>query len=65
MSNTTIKTPDFIAYKVQEGGDNKNHWNRIGAAWKHADEEGLNIVLHAVPLSGKITLRTPKDKTPE
>jgi len=56
MSNTT-KTPNFIAYEVTE---DHNFWNKVGAAWNHKDGDGINIVLTAIPLSGKITLRIPK-----
>jgi len=58
MSNTS--KPDYIAYDVSEGKDKKSIWNAVGAAWTHNDNKGINIVLYAVPVSGKITLRTPK-----
>jgi len=32
-------------------------WNRIGAAWAHADGKGFNLQIEAVPLDGRITLR--------
>jgi len=58
MSDTT--KPDYIAYDVSEGNGEKSIWNAVGAAWNHKDNKGINIALFAVPVSGKITLRTPK-----
>jgi hypothetical protein len=48
---------------VQNRGERKMAiWTRIGSAWAHADGEGFNIVLDAVPIEGKITLRVPAEK---
>ncbi|PHZ86377.1 hypothetical protein [Paremcibacter congregatus] len=58
MSDTS--KPDYIAYNVTEANDEKSIWNAVGAAWTHSDNKGINIVLYAVPVTGKITLRTPK-----
>ena len=58
MTNPT--QPNYIAYDVSEGKDEKSIWNAVGAAWNHSDNKGINIVLYAVPVSGKITLRMPK-----
>lgn len=58
MSNSS--KPDYIAYEVSEVNSEKSIWNAVGAAWNHNDNKGINIVLFAVPVSGKITLRTPK-----
>lgn len=55
------KKPSHYAYVVSGDGDKKT-WVRIGAAWANADGNGLNIVLDAVPVSGRLTLRTPSDK---
>jgi hypothetical protein len=57
MSN---KEPTHIAYVVSGDGD-KKAWTRIGAAWGNRDGKGFNIVLDAVPVSGRLTLRLAKD----
>ena len=57
---TDSTKPNYIAYDVSEGKDEKSIWNAVGAAWNHSDNKGINIVLYAVPVSGKITLRMPK-----
>ncbi len=52
--------PDFIAYQVRQG-QKKAYWTRIGAAWAHQDINGFNIQLDAVPLDGKIVLRSANE----
>lgn len=56
------KKPTHLAYQVSEGQDGKSYFNRVGAAFEHRDQEGYNIRLDAVPVNGKITLRTLKDR---
>lgn len=55
------KSPTHIAYQVRDGKE-KGYFTRIGAAWPHKDGKGFNIQLDAVPLDGKITLRTAAEK---
>jgi hypothetical protein len=55
--------PSLIAYCVRESdhsGEPKSYWTRVGVAWEHRDEEGFNLELNAVPVSGKIVLRPAK-----
>jgi hypothetical protein len=49
------KRPTHVLYQVQ--GDDKARWTRIGAGWLNKDGKGINVVLDAVPLSGRIVLR--------
>lgn len=54
--------PAFIAYTVKNRGRGKPAiWNKIGAAWPHADKPGLSIELQAFPLDGRIVLIEPED----
>ena len=53
----------FVA--IQKSGNNdprETVWMKIGAAWSHNDGKGFNIVLNALPVDGKLVLRTPKAK---
>ena len=60
---TTQQKPAFTAYAVTKRGDDQDDWwTPIGAAFPHKDSQGYNIVLQAIPLDGKIVLRTPKEK---
>ncbi len=53
--------PSHIAYAVRDY-DGGSEWNRIGVSWESKDGEGFVLQLNAVPLDGRIVLRTPKDK---
>lgn len=58
----TAKTkPAYDAFIV-EGEGQGAFWTKIGAAWAHEDGKGFNLQLAAIPLAGRITLRTPKPK---
>jgi hypothetical protein len=54
--------PDFLVYQVIDRDDDKGIWNNIGAAWRHKDGQGLNIILNSVPLDGRLAVRKPKPK---
>ena len=56
------KTPSHIAYHVRNREGGKGFWRRIGSAWAHKDGNGFNIQIEAVPLDGRIVLRTPSEK---
>lgn len=62
-SNTTAsKSPTHYAYQVRDREGKKPIWTRIGTAWRHADNQGLNVLIEAVPLDGRITLRLVSEK---
>lgn len=50
------KQPSYVAYSVEDGKDDKSHWQRIGAAWP-AKGDGLNLKLNAIPVDGRVVLR--------
>lgn len=58
----TSQQPAFRAFTVvkREGAD--DFWLPIGAAFPHQDGEGFNLVLQALPIDGRVVLRTPKDE---
>lgn len=65
MTNTeqksaASKAPTHTAYTIRDGQE-KSFWTRIGSAWAHADGNGFNIQLEALPLDGRITLRVATD----
>jgi len=55
--------PHYIAYSVSNGSEEKARWTRIGAAFAHKDAAGFDIVLDALPVTGRIVLREPKENT--
>lgn len=61
-SNGSSRTPSHIAYQVRDREGKKAIWTRIGSAWAHADGNGFNIQVEAVPLDGRISLRVATDR---
>lgn len=60
FTENKLKLPSHIAYSVTEGSDDKNHWQKIGAAWP-AKDGGLSLQLNAFPIDGKIALRSREE----
>jgi hypothetical protein len=56
--NQKRNRPSFSAFVVEGEGD-KAFWTRIGSAWPHEDGEGYTLNLAALPVNGRIVLRTP------
>ena len=56
--------PAYRAYTVikHDGKDDKQgYWLNIGVAFAHEDSGGSNLLLQALPIDGKIVLRTYKE----
>jgi hypothetical protein len=59
MSKTSNR-PSHRVYAVTKNGE-RNFWQKIGAAWVHADGEGFNLKLDYLPLNdAEIVIRKPK-----
>jgi len=56
------KHPTHRAYTVLKREGQDDFWLNIGLAFQHTDGKGLNIVLQALPLDGKIVLREPSEE---
>lgn len=57
--------PDFAAYAIAEfkqGEEKKTKWREIGAAFAHKDGKGFDVLLDALPVSGRVTLRKIEEK---
>jgi hypothetical protein len=61
-NGASSKAPSHVAYQVRSNEGQKSIWTRIGGAWPHSDGQGFNILLDALPIDGRITLRIPNDK---
>jgi hypothetical protein len=59
MNRTQKSRPTHTVYVVEGEGDSA-FWTKIGAAWKHEDGEGYNISLTALPMNGRLVVRTAK-----
>jgi hypothetical protein len=57
--------PTHNAYSVREfdkAGEKDSSWLKIGVAFAHKDGKGFDVVLDAVPVNGRVTIREPKPK---
>lgn len=61
MTTKTTKRPTHTAYMV-EGEGKEASWTEVGALWTHEDGEGFNLILRALPVSGRIVIRQRKAK---
>lgn len=58
----SAKRPFMLAYTVKPIDEGRNSvWSKVGAAWAHKDGQGYEIRMDAVPVDGRIVLRTVKD----
>ena len=48
-----------VAYTIVEGRDGREHWLKIGAAFRNSDGS-LSVLLDAVPTNGKLHIREPR-----
>ena len=56
-TNNTKPLPAFILYSVS--GDGKNaRWTKVGAAWPNRDGKGFSLAVGAIPLQGRMVMRT-------
>jgi hypothetical protein len=60
----TLNVIANVPREETEGEGNDVFWTRIGSAWPHKDGKGLNLVLSALPINGRLVLReyTPDDE---
>lgn len=61
-TNTKLK-PFLLGYTVRENDNtDKAYWSKVGIAWAHKDGNGYNVQMDALPVDGKLVLRTvPED----
>jgi hypothetical protein len=65
MTNSNNK-PTHRAYTVKNfkggKGEDRSRWLEIGTVFTHSDGEGFDVVLEAVPVDGRVTVRLAKAK---
>lgn len=58
----TVKVKDVYAiHDREEDGKKHSSWARIGVAFVNRDES-INVILDAVPITGKLNIRDRKPK---
>ncbi len=61
-AKTSASVPAFRAYTVvKRDGKKGDYWLNIGVAFAHDDGQGFNLLLQALPIDGKLVLRTYKE----
>ena len=60
-----MSKPTHRAYTVIKREGKDDYWLNIGVAFAHEDKDGFNLLLQALPLDGKIVLRTYKEDEEE
>lgn len=53
--------PSHGVFVVEDDGPNA-FWTPIGCAWAHADGQGYNVALSAIPVGGRIVIRAKKQQ---
>lgn len=59
------RKPDFIVSSVVDVSDEKSRWREIGVAFWNERHDSMSVLLDAVPLSGKLVLMPPKQRSAE
>ncbi len=57
--------PTLAAYAVVDHGNEatkKTKWREIGVVFAHKDGKGFDVLLDAVPVNGRVTLRAVQDR---
>jgi hypothetical protein len=62
--NRDAKQPTHRAYSVIKREGQDDFWLNLGLVFPHKDGKGLNIMLQAFPLDGKIVCREVSEDDP-
>ena len=57
MTEKNNRFPSHRIYIVKGDGENAK-WIDIGAAWANGDDKGFTITLDALPIGGRLVMRT-------
>lgn len=56
------KRPDYVVSTVVDAGDGQSRWREIGVAFA-SDKGTVTVLLDALPVSGKLVLAPPKERS--
>ncbi len=57
--------PMYRAYSIIEREKDVPFWLNLGVAFPHKDGKGFNVILQALPLTGKLVLRLYEEEPEE
>lgn len=61
---TMKKRPAYRVYTVEDIDEQNSFWTLVGTAFPHEDRKGMNILLKALPVDGRLVLRRYTDPKP-
>ena len=59
------KKPAYRVYTVEDIDEENSFWTMIGTAFAHEDMKGMNVLLKALPVDGRLVLRRYVETVPE
>lgn len=59
------KKPAYRVYVVEDIDEENSFWTLIGSAFAHEDMKGMNVLLKALPVDGRLVLRRYTEPQPE
>lgn len=59
----TKRKPAYRVYVVEDIDEENSFWTLIGSAFAHEDKKGMNILLKALPVDGRLVLRRFSEET--
>jgi len=69
--DNTGKKPDYRVYTVvrRKGKDDEDRsndfWLSLGVGYVHGDKQGMNLLLQALPIDGRLVIRKYEEKPKE
>ena len=61
---TTKKRPAYRVYTVEDIDEENSFWTLVGTAFAHEDRKGMNVLLKALPVDGRLVLRRYTEDKP-
>jgi hypothetical protein len=65
VEDAAMAKPAYRPYTVIKRENKDDFWLNLGVVFPHEDGEGFNLLVQALPLNGKIVLRTYKEDAAE
>jgi hypothetical protein len=61
MSRSQNQPRPYGVFVVEDEGEAKSFWTRVGSAWPHRDGAGFNVAFAALPVnSSRLVIRKPR-----
>lgn len=57
--------PSHRVYTVIKRENKEDYWLNLGVAFEHDDNAGYNLLLQALPIDGKLVMRTYREDEEE